>query len=84
MKTEFDSLPEKLDFLHLFTIRLGINIIWPSVSKKGLHSLLTVRFSEVCPNPFVTKVVRTLHGESIATILKMENHFYESVHVSPS
>ena len=35
---------------------------WPGC--KGLHWLHTVRFSEVCQNPFVTKVVRTLRGES--------------------
>ena len=39
----------------------------PSVSNKGLHSLHTVRFFELCQNPFVhvvTKVARTLCGES--------------------
>ncbi len=29
------------------------------------HSLHTVHFYELCQNPFVTKVARTLHGESL-------------------
>ncbi len=41
----------------------------PSVSNMGLHSLHTVRFYELCQNPFVTNVARTLHGESLTTYL---------------
>ncbi len=35
----------------------------------GLHSLHTVRFNELCQNPFVTKVARTLRGESLTAYL---------------
>ncbi len=34
------------------------------VSNKGLHLLHTLRFSELCQNPYVTKVAHTLLSES--------------------
>ena len=46
---------------------LRTTLIWTdwghTVSNIGLHSLHTVRFYELCQNPFVTKVACTLRGE---------------------